>query len=55
MLCSHCPTPRPIKVACIELYRGIHTAQTQIPMQVYIVLCTQLISICIGLGAGQYD
>ena len=43
------------KGACIELCRGVHTAQTQIPMQVSIVLCTQFISICIGLGAGQYE
>ena len=51
MLCSHCP----IKVACIELCRGVHTAQTQIPMKVSIVLCTHIISICIGLGAGQCE
>ena len=30
MVCAHCPTPRPIKMAYIELCRGVHTAQRQI-------------------------
>ena len=42
MLCSHCPTPRPIKMGCTELCGGVHTAQRQIPSQIPIVFCVNL-------------
>ena len=61
MVYSHCTTPRtrprPIKMACIGLCGGIHTAQTPITTQIPIGFCILVIGIGLGLGLvlGQCD
>ena len=52
MVCSHCSTPRPIKMACTELCVGIHTTQKQTPTQIPIEFSTNYICICVSLGLG---
>ena len=42
MVCSHCPIPRPIKMGCIELCGGLHTAQRRTPTQILIELHANL-------------
>ena len=43
---------RLIKKASIELCGVVHTVQRQRPMRLFIVFCTQFISICISLSLG---
>ena len=54
MVCSHCPIPRlmqrPIKMTCIALCKGFHTAQGQTPTQIPIGFCTHFIRMCFGVG-----
>ena len=46
MVYSHCPTPRPInrpiKMGCIELCGGLHTARRRTPTQILIELHANL-------------
>ena len=48
MVCLH--WLRPIKMACVELCGGIHTAQRQRPMQISMEFVHG-----IGLGVGQCE
>ena len=36
LVCSHCPTPRPIKKGCIELCGGVHNGERQPSTQIPI-------------------
>ena len=42
MVCSHSPTPRPIKMDCVELCGRAHTAQRQMEIQIPIRFCVKL-------------
>ena len=57
MLCSHCSTPRSIKMACVELYGGVQTEHRQKPTQIPIGFCTSFICIRVrlDLGVGQCE
>ena len=58
MVCAHCPTPRPIKIAYIELCRGVHTVQRQILTQVPIGFFANLsvsVSISVSVTASVSD
>ena len=56
MVHSHCPTPkqtpRPIKMGCIELCIGVHTAQRQTSTQSPIGHCSDCTSLGLGVGVG---
>ena len=57
MVCSHCPTPRPIqtpiKMGCKELCGGVHTAPTQ---QCHRVLLQFVgTGVVVGVSVGQYE
>ena len=48
MVFSHYPTPTPIKMGCMELCGGVHTAQRQISTQIPIGFCVNLsASVCL--------
>ena len=53
MVCSHCWIQRPIKMACFELDVGVHTAQRQIPTQIYIGHLCRSVSMSSGLNTPQ--
>ena len=42
------PRQRLIKMACMELCGGVHTAQRGRPMQISVGFCTRCISLCPG-------
>ena len=54
MVCSHCQTPRPIKMGCIELCGSVHTAERQTSMQTHIGFCANLsvsVSVSVSVSA----
>ena len=55
MAYSHHPIQRPIKMSCIELCGGVHTAQRQISKQIPIGFCVNLLVSVSGSVSGSVN